>query len=229
MDTIPSIPGAGRYFLRTNPTDRATRPRMWRHSEFPVGDQIKAIRKLFDAIGVTQIEIDRLEADDVIGILSEKCAAHSWPVTIYSNDQDYLQLMTFGVDILRSANEPKVTEKDVKSKWHCGSDKLLKLRALLGDVSDGIPRAVSGVGPVAAAHYIGYGVDSSIPSFNLLPRHVREHAQRLESYWPTIHMNYRLMRILRSCNDPEMPVDLMTHVAGREPPRSEGIGKARAP
>jgi len=177
-----------------------------------VGDQIKVAKQLFDAIGVSQIEVAQLEADDVIGILSEKCAAHSWPVTVYSNDQDYLQLMVFGVDIVRSASEPKVTERDVKAKWHCGIADLLKLRAILGDVSDGIPRAVSGVGPVAAAHYIQYGVDSSLPSFGLMPRHVREHAQRLESYWPTIHMNYRLMRILRSCNDPEMPEDMATPV-----------------
>ena len=33
-------------------------------------------------------------------------------------------------------------------------------------------------------------------------------SERLESYWATIHMNWRLMRILRSCNDHELERDV---------------------
>lgn len=177
-----------------------------------VTSQLNLAKDLFTVVGISQIEIARLEADDVIGILSEKCAGHSWPVSIYSNDQDYLQLMVHGVAILKGAVEPKVTERDIKAKWSCGIVDLLKLRALLGDQSDGIPRAVSGVGPVAAAHYINWGVDPSVRAFAGLPRAVREQAVRLESYWPTIHMNWRLMRILRSCSDPDMPQDMVQPV-----------------
>ena len=177
-----------------------------------VVSQIGVAKQLFDVIGVSQIEIAKLEADDMIGILSEKCAGHSWPVTVYSNDQDYLQLMAFGVDVLRGASERKVTAKDIKSKWSCDVANLLKLRALLGDHSDGIPRAVPGVGPVAAAHYISAGVDASVPRFEDLPRAVRQEAVRLESYWPTVHMNWRLMKILRSCGDPDFPQELATAV-----------------
>ena len=102
-----------------------------------------------------------------------------------------------------------VSEADVKRKFRCGIDCVLKIRALMGDKSDGIPRAVPGVGPVAAARYIEAGVDPSVPTFGDLPRAVRQEAPRLEQYWSTVHMNYRLMRILDSCSDKELP----THVA----------------
>ena len=102
------------------------------------------------------------------------------------------------------ATGPVMKEIDIHNKWRCSSGDLLKLRAILGDHSDGIPRAVSGVGPVAAARYIEAGVDPALPAFADLERSTRLDSERLESYWATIHMNWRLMRILRSCNDHEL-------------------------
>jgi 5'-3' exonuclease len=177
-----------------------------------VNRQIGQIKTLFDAISVAQIEIAELEADDVVGILSEKCVARGWPVSIYSSDQDYLQLMPFGARIMPHASGNFIQERDIAAKWHCSSADLLKLRALLGDKSDGIPRAVSGVGPVAAARYIEAGVDPSVELFSTLPRQTRMEAERLESYWPTIHMNWCLMKIVRSCSDPALPASVVPQV-----------------
>jgi len=170
--------------------------------------QIVLIQQMLQAVGVVQIEVPRLEADDVIGILSEKLTARGWPVTVYSSDQDYLQLIPFGVMVITSASAMPVSAQAVQYKWKCQPEDLLKLRALLGDTSDGIPRAVSGVGPVAAAKYIALGVDPSVPNFDGLPRTVREQAERLRPSWPKIHQNWRLMKILRSCHDPDFPKEL---------------------
>jgi 5'-3' exonuclease len=173
-----------------------------------VNIQIDVVRKILDGIGVSQLEVAQLEADDMVGILSAKCMSHRWQTTVYSSDQDYLQLMPYGVGILPLATGPLVKELDIRQKWRCSSDNLLKLRAILGDHSDGIPRAVSGVGPVAAARYIDAGIDSSLPRFADLPQSARLDSERLKSYWPVIHMNWRLMRILRSCNDHELERDV---------------------
>lgn len=173
-----------------------------------VNVQLEAVKKILEGIGVSQCEVPQLEADDVVGILASKCMARRWQTTVYSSDQDYLQLMPFGVGILTMATGPMMKELDIRSKWRCSSDNLLKLRAILGDHSDGIPRAVSGVGPVAAARYIEAGVDPSQVSFADLDRSARMDSERLKSYWPVIHMNWRLMRILRSCNDHELERDV---------------------
>jgi 5'-3' exonuclease len=210
MDTIHSW--RNKLFPAYKSNRRGELPTEVKELRASVNRQIGQIKKLFDVIGVSQLEIPQLEADDVVGILTEKCAAHSWPVSVYSSDQDYLQLIPFGVDILISATGGYVREQDLFSKWRCGSGDLLKLRALLGDKSDGIPRAVPGVGPVAAARYIADGVDPSVEMFDALPRQVRMDAERLQSYWPTIHMNWRLMRIIRSCNDPELPAAVVPQV-----------------
>lgn len=195
-----------------------------------VGAQIGIIKNLLDSAGVPQIEIDELEADDVIGILSEKCQSRGWSVSIYSNDQDYLQLMPYGVSILTAASGAPISDRDVSGKWKCGCADLLKLRALLGDKSDGIPRPVSGVGPVAAAKYIACGVDPSLPRFEMMDRVVRQEAERLCAVWPRVHLTWRLMRILRYANDPEMPDVLATRtvVETRRVIRELSLPAARA-
>ena len=175
--------------------------------------QIDIIKGMVKAVGVPQIEIPRLEADDVVGILSEKLAARGWEVIVYSSDQDYLQLMVYGVKVITSASSGPMTETKLMQKWRCGSADLLKLRAMLGDHSDGIPRAVSGVGPIAAAKYVAAGIDAEVPRFDDLPRAVREEAERLRAPWPLIHRNWRLMRIVRSCHDPDFPKELVGKVA----------------
>lgn len=177
-----------------------------------VTSQIKIAKEMLTTVGIPQIEVGVLEADDVIGVLSEKCQSRGWRFSVYSSDQDYHQLMAYGVQIIPNASGPPITAREVESKWRCPLDKILKLRSLLGDVSDDIPRPVSGVGPVAAARYIESGVDPSLPKFDLLLRSVREECERLRDNWAAIHMNWRLMWILRSVSDPEMPSDIAAHV-----------------
>lgn len=177
-----------------------------------VNSQVKIAKRLLTVIGVSQIEVPEMEADDLIGIMTEKCAARGWQVAVYSSDQDYLQLMAFGVSVFTSAAGAAVRESDVMRKWRVGTDRLLAVRAMLGDKSDGIPHAVSGVGPVAAASYIQRGVDPSISNFDDMPRAVREDCMRLRAAWDRVHRNWRLMRILRSCTDSELPAELQTHL-----------------
>jgi 5'-3' exonuclease len=175
--------------------------------------QIGLVKELLLSVGVPQIEIPLLEADDVIGILTEKIAARGWKPMVFSSDQDYLQLMDYGVEIITSASGPPIDERAVKSKWRCTSENVLRLRSLLGDSSDGVPRPVSGVGPVAAARYIEAGVTPEVSRFEDMPRSTREQAERLREQWPLIHMNYRLMRILRGCHDPDFPKELVAQVS----------------
>ena len=163
--------------------------------------QMKATKAMLTAVGIPQIEIDELEADDVIGVMADACLRSGWEVVVYSSDKDYQQLMCDGVKILVSASGAFLTENDVRSKFRCGSADLLKVRAFLGDPSDCIPRAVPGVGPVAAARYVAAGVDPSERHFNDLPQSVRLGAQRIEPYWKVLHRNYRLMRIMRNVED----------------------------
>lgn len=167
--------------------------------------QIDVLKRVFKMIDIPQCEDIELEADDWIGILAQAVMDDGYDALVYTNDHDYLQLLRRGVTLCSEVTGKCVDEKFIKAKYKCDGENLLKLRALLGDKSDGIPRAVSGVGEVAAAKYIGLGIDPSLPRFTDLPREVRLAAPRLEAAWARIHLNYRLMRIPSSARDLELP------------------------
>lgn len=159
--------------------------------------QIYSIEKVLRLADVAQIRVPEVEADDVIGVIVSRCPK-DWQPVVYSSDQDYYQLIERGAIVLNASDKTctPVNDKLVRAKYRCSIPDLLKVRALLGDKSDCIPRAVSGVGEVAAGRYIQAGLDPA----SLQPPTGPEFA-RLRPFWPRIHLNYILLRILDGdCN-----------------------------
>jgi 5'-3' exonuclease len=158
--------------------------------------QIPLLEQLAAFIGIIQIKVQGLEADDLIGLLAAMCQDNEWEPIIYSSDQDYLQLVCRGVDVITSVSATSNdSTKLIKTKYRCAPEHLLAVRAFLGDKSDNIPRAVPGVGDVGAIRYVLAGVDPSVKTFAALPRRVRDAHEKLQPYWDTLHRNYTLMRI----------------------------------
>jgi 5'-3' exonuclease len=174
--------------------------------------QVRKLHELFALLGIVQIEDPDTEADDLIGILAERVRGAGYPSVVYTNDQDYWQLLSRGVSVMASVGTP-LTDRHIRAKFHCDKIDLLKVRALLGDKSDGIPRAVPGVGEVSAAKYVAMGVDPSLPDFAEMPLRVRLQVARFEQHWPTVHMNYRLMRIPKDYMDVEIPLAVRKRLA----------------
>lgn len=176
-----------------------------------VGEQITTLKKMLYLLNVCQIEVAELEADDVVGVMADKIMSKGHQPVVYSNDQDYLQLVARGVKLINGVSSPALDKNHISIKFHCDSEDVLKVRALTGDKSDGIPRPVPGVGPISAARYVRAGLDPACPTFENLPQHVRASATRMKAYWTGIHLNYRLMRILSSCYDAELPLPVAAH------------------
>lgn len=190
--------------VRTSEEEQRARELLW---------QIDRVKELFALLGIVQIEDVDTEADDLVGILAESVKRAGYMPVVYTNDHDYFQLLARGVSVMASVGIP-LTERTIRAKFHCSKADVLKVRALLGDKSDGIPRAVPGVGEISAAKYIAQGVDPSVPTFLELPQAVRIGvAPRFAEHWEAVHMNYRLMRIPQTCTDPEIPVVVRKRLA----------------
>lgn len=56
--------------------------------------QVPVIKEVLHAMGVKTIECAGLEADDLIGTLSNRCENEGMEVTVISGDRDLLQLAT---------------------------------------------------------------------------------------------------------------------------------------
>lgn len=122
-------------------------------------EQFPVIKELLRAMGITIIEKEGLEADDIIGTMSVKGEAAGYKVTVLSGDRDLLQLATDSVLIrIPKTKGGKTTVEDyyaadVLETYKVTPKEFIDLKGLMGDTSDNIP-GVPKVGPKTAEGFI---------------------------------------------------------------------------
>lgn len=108
--------------------------------------QFVDLKELLKTMGVTILECEGYEADDIIGTLSKAC---THPTIILSADRDGLQLIDDCAEV--HLTKTGVTNLEiwdvarVKAEYGLTPEQLIDLKALVGDKSDNIPGA-TGVG-----------------------------------------------------------------------------------
>lgn len=121
--------------------------------------QVPVIKEVLKAMGIRIIEQAGLEADDLIGTLSKRCAQKGMEVSVISGDRDLLQLATEQVKIRIPKTKQGRTEvedyyaQDVKERYQVTPTEFIDLKALMGDASDNIP-GVPSIGEKTATKII---------------------------------------------------------------------------
>ena len=121
--------------------------------------QVPVIKEVLHAMGVKTIECAGLEADDLIGTLSNRCENEGMEVTVISGDRDLLQLATEHVKIRSPKTKQGKTEiedyyaKDVEERYQVTPKEFIDLKALMGDTADNIP-GVPSIGEKTATKII---------------------------------------------------------------------------
>ena len=121
--------------------------------------QVPVIKEVLHAMGVKTIECAGLEADDLIGTLSNRCENEGMEVTVISGDRDLLQLATEHVKIRIPKTKQGKTEiedyyaKDVEERYQVTPKEFIDLKALMGDTADTIP-GVPSIGEKTATKII---------------------------------------------------------------------------
>ena len=114
-----------------------------------INNQMARLIQYLKCLPVTVISIDGLEADDIIGYLSNKFQAYNetTSVTIMSADKDFLQLISDKVQVYSPVKKKVYKPKDVLEEFGVSSYNFLNYKILMGDQSDNIP-GITGLGPV---------------------------------------------------------------------------------
>jgi DNA polymerase I len=122
--------------------------------------QLPYIRKVVPALNIEKLEVEGVEADDVLGTLACQALALGWDVLIVTGDKDFMQLVTKkaddprpGIRLYDDMKERWIGIDEVKEKFGVAPDKVVDVLALIGDTSDNIP-GVRGIGPKFAADLI---------------------------------------------------------------------------
>ena len=120
-----------------------------------LAQQMPLIKQLLTAMGVTVIEKEGFEADDILGTLSKLCADSDNDCYILTGDRDSLQLINDKVTVLLHSTKELINFTPDKFREVYGLEplQLIDLKALMGDSSDNIS-GVKGIGEKTAAELI---------------------------------------------------------------------------
>lgn len=102
----------------------------------------KCIEEALQTLGIKQMYPNVLEADDVIGWLSQRLDTTS---TIVSVDKDLLQLITDNINVYNPIKKHLINKNNFYETVGVSVENYVKFKALLGDASDNI-QGVEGFG-----------------------------------------------------------------------------------
>ncbi len=111
--------------------------------------QIDEIKELVRLLGLYQLEVAGLEADDLIGTIAKGCEALGYHVEIVTSDRDAYQLISDRVCVRGLDKTERLGPQEVFDKYGVTVEQWTDYRALTGDSSDNIPGA-RGIGPKSA-------------------------------------------------------------------------------
>ena len=116
--------------------------------------QLDPIKSICKAIGFPIVEIEGVEADDVIATIVKIAKEEGYSCVISSLDKDLMQLVEDpDVSMINTMTNKKFNEKDVIEKFGVKPNQIRDMLALVGDSSDNIP-GVPKVGQKTAAKWL---------------------------------------------------------------------------
>ncbi len=122
--------------------------------------QMPVAREILNAMGITYLECEGYEADDIIGTISSWCENDpNFEALIVSSDKDLLQLISdeTTVKLLKTKDHIMMDKKTFFDTYGFEPIKMIDLKALMGDASDNIP-GVKGIGEKGAIKLVAeYG------------------------------------------------------------------------
>ena len=173
-----------------------------------LAQQMPVMKQVLGAMNIPIYSCQGWEADDVIGTVGKICGNNDWECVIVTGDRDSLQLIDEHVKVKLVISRPGQTTAilyDVEKfteEYGFEPQKMVDLKALMGDSSDNIP-GVSGVGPKTATELLMKfgsldGVYANLEDPSIRPK-LR---QKLEAGKENAYLSFDLATIR-----PEAPID----------------------
>ena len=174
--------------------NRKTKYRVNRSNSFASQDdermnmimQIQRVVEYLEALPLTVLSYDNIEADDTIGYICRQVLTKS-QITIMSTDKDFLQLANGRIKIWSPTKKKMYDENTVLEEYGISSHNLIWYRVLDGDKSDNIS-GVRGLGLKTIQKKLPFLSENRIVEMDEVVNELPEHKD-------TIDLNYRLMQL----------------------------------
>ena len=161
--------------------------------------QVEPLKELLAEMHIAMCSKEGLEADDIIGTLSNKFDVHSY---IYTGDRDSYQLVDEKTDVCFTrkgvSDLIKLNAGNFRAEVGLDPAQIVDMKALMGDKSDNIP-GVPGIGEKTARGLIEkYGsLDGVYANLGEIKGAVKT---KLEDNRQSAYLSYKLAKIDRNCD-----------------------------
>jgi DNA polymerase-1 len=155
--------------------------------------QIEPMLAIVGALGFPILRVDGVEADDVIGTLTQQARAQGIEVLISTGDKDLAQLVTPGVTLVNTMTNTFTDADGVMAKFGVRPEQIVDFLSLTGDSVDNVP-GVAKCGPKTAAKWLAeYGtLDALIANADKIGGKIGEN---LREALPTLALSRALVTI----------------------------------
>jgi DNA polymerase-1 len=124
--------------------------------------QVDPLLEAVPALGLPMLQVEGVEADDVIGTLCRQAVEDGMDVLVSTGDKDMTQLVDDNITLVNTMSGTVLDRDGVKKKFDVFPEQIIDYLALVGDSSDNIP-GVPRVGAKTAAKWLNqYGSAASI-------------------------------------------------------------------
>ena len=148
--------------------------------------QIAPIHQAVAALGWPILEIEGIEADDVIGTLAREAEGRGVGTVISTGDKDLAQLVGDTITLVNTMSGERLDVDGVVAKFGVRPDQIVDYLTLVGDSVDNVP-GVDKVGPKTAAKWIAeYGsLDAIVANADKIGGKVGENLRAALGWLPT--------------------------------------------
>lgn len=167
--------------------------------------QFLLLKDILKAMQIPIFEIEKYEADDIIGAISKKAEESGLNCLVLTGDRDALQLVSNQTKVLYTKKGiTQLKEYDIENvekKFGVTPQQFADYKGLMGDPSDNIP-GVPGIGPKTASKLLQEykSIEELLDNKEKLPTRWRN---KLKEYEDQARLSKELATILR-----EIPLDI---------------------
>ncbi len=172
--------------------------------------QIDPIYQVIKMLGWPLLKIDGIEADDIIGTLTNLAKQAGFHTIISTCDKDFFQLISNDVTIVNTMNGKVLTPDSFQEKFGLPPNLMIEYLMLTGDSIDNIP-GVNRVGKIIASKWLKeFGsIEKIIESAWMIKGAIGENLRQAISFFPmarqllTIKCDFDLNEFIVNANELE--------------------------
>jgi DNA polymerase-1 len=162
--------------------------------------QQRILMEMLNEMPIMQLMLDRVEADDIIAMITQSSKYKGWQKVIISSDKDFLQLLDDETVLYRPIQKKAWTKNTVIEEYGIAPENFVIARAIAGDKSDNLA-GIQGAGLATISKRLDFLREDKMHTLDKVYDHCAnidskiKFFERIVEGWDIVETNYKVMNL----------------------------------